>query len=284
MRTTPLVAVLVLLELALDVLPVPDGNDAEASRARDRAVAAGSATAARPGQARPSDERSSGVGSPVEVAAGIGRDHPDRGTEPAMFRAAPTPGGPSASVDAADWQALEPSAGGVSDGAAGTADDADIAADRGLAATPERALDMSTSDLEDVARDLMRRREAIERREAALNIEQRTLELLRQDLRSYVAKIEGLRDEVAALVETIDEEDRRRIEQLVDVYEKMKAKQAAAIFDRLEPDVLLEVARRMREAKLAAVLARMDPPRARFLTTELARGRPQLQNLDGRSK
>ena len=66
---------------------------------------------------------------------------------------------------------------------------------------------------------------------------------------------------------------RRKITQLVKVYEAMKAKNAAAIFDPMALDLLLPIVRGMRETKVAAIVAEMDPAKARALTAELARKR-----------
>ena len=66
-----------------------------------------------------------------------------------------------------------------------------------------------------------------------------------------------------------------RLRELVGVYERMRARDAAAVFDGLEDDVLVQVASRMRQANLAEVMGQMDPVRARALTQMLAdRARP----------
>ena len=57
---------------------------------------------------------------------------------------------------------------------------------------------------------------------------------------------------------------------LVKVYENMKAKDAAQIFNTLDMDILIEVMGRMSERKLSPVLAEMDPDRARSVTIFLA--------------
>ena len=54
------------------------------------------------------------------------------------------------------------------------------------------------------------------------------------------------------------------------IYEGMKAKDAANIFNTLDIDVLLAVMSRMSERKSAPVLAEMDPERARTVTILLA--------------
>ena len=53
---------------------------------------------------------------------------------------------------------------------------------------------------------------------------------------------------------------------LVKLYEAMKPRDAATIFDDLDMPVLIELARRMNERKAAAILSSMQPDRARDLT------------------
>ena len=57
---------------------------------------------------------------------------------------------------------------------------------------------------------------------------------------------------------------------LVKIYEKMKPKDAAQVFERLEMPVLLKVIERMKEAKTAPILAAMDPGKAKAVTVAIA--------------
>ena len=66
---------------------------------------------------------------------------------------------------------------------------------------------------------------------------------------------------------------RPQYKRLVKIYESMKPKEAARIFEQLDDAVLIEVAERMKEAKLAPVLASMEPKRAIIVTVELAKRR-----------
>ena len=58
---------------------------------------------------------------------------------------------------------------------------------------------------------------------------------------------------------------------LVKIYENMKPKDAARIFEELDMDTLLSVAERMGERKLAPVMAKMNPIKAREVTVELSK-------------
>ncbi|MDB5371622.1 MAG: hypothetical protein JWP04_264 [Belnapia sp.] len=87
-------------------------------------------------------------------------------------------------------------------------------------------------------------------------------------------------EELTALQQRLEAIDRGRTEreeagwrQMVKLYEGLRPRDAAAIFDELEMPVLVRIVDRMREAKAAPVLGAMKPDRARLLTAELARHR-----------
>ncbi len=87
-------------------------------------------------------------------------------------------------------------------------------------------------------------------------------------------RMEELRRTEQAAVQTnsrVDEARNQQMRGLVTMYEAMKAKDAARIFDRLDMEILIEVVTRMRPPKVADVLAEMQPDAAKRLTVELAR-------------
>lgn len=58
--------------------------------------------------------------------------------------------------------------------------------------------------------------------------------------------------------------------QLVSIYEKMKPKQAAQIFDHMPPEVAVGLVRRMRQTNSAPIMANMDPQKAYAISLLLA--------------
>ena len=88
-----------------------------------------------------------------------------------------------------------------------------------------------------------------------------------------------------------EEADANRLKPIVTMYESMKPKDAAKIFDRLDIRVLLELASQINPRKMSEILAQMNPEAAERLTVELAsRGAPgdrtvnpaNLPKIDGR--
>lgn len=106
------------------------------------------------------------------------------------------------------------------------------------------------------------RAKELETREALLAAAESRIDRKIQDFKALQATIESL-------IKTYDEQQDAKLLSLVKIYENMKPKDAARIFEELEMDVLLKVAERMKERSLAPIMAKMNPQRARDVTVEL---------------
>jgi flagellar motility protein MotE (MotC chaperone) len=122
----------------------------------------------------------------------------------------------------------------------------------------------------DLLQNLSARRSELDRREQRLDERESLITAAEARIDSKIAEMKQLQASIAQLVEKKDEKDEDRIKKLITVYEKMKPKDAARIWNDLDMNILLQVAQGMREANAAAVMAQMTPDRARALTTELA--------------
>ena len=144
------------------------------------------------------------------------------------------------------------------------------------------ALDrLSQSEIE-VLQQLAGRRAALEGREQELDRRAALLATAEANVATQLERLEQLHAEIAATIATHDAKEDAKLASLVKIYETMKPKAAAEIFDRLEMPILISVVERMRAAKSADVLARMDPTKAKQVTAELAR-RTELLRTPGRS-
>ena len=137
----------------------------------------------------------------------------------------------------------------------------------------ERPLDRPApvSDAErGILLDLRHRRLALDAR--ARDLDQREAELAAADrhLGDRVQQLAALQVRLEALEASRQQHSTENWAGLVKVYESMKARDAAAIFDVLDMQVLLQVLDRMRERPAAAILAAMQPDRARLATQMLA--------------
>ena len=117
---------------------------------------------------------------------------------------------------------------------------------------------------------LRERREALDERARALD--QRAAELAAADkrLEERVTQLTALQTRLESLESSRQTRRAENWAGLVKTYEAMKPREAAAIFDALDMQVLLQVLDRMQERRAASVLAAMQPDRARLATQLLA--------------
>jgi len=118
--------------------------------------------------------------------------------------------------------------------------------------------------------DLSSRRKGLEKREKELMTREALLRAAEQEIDRKYQELSGLRKEIEGLLEQQSDEEKARIASLVKIYEGMKPKDAARIFDTLDLDILVAVMSQMSERKLSPVLAAMNPERARTITIMLA--------------
>ncbi len=133
----------------------------------------------------------------------------------------------------------------------------------------------------ELLQQLAERRQVLESREQELGIRTGLLTAAESRIDKKVEELKVLRETIAGLIKTFDAQQDAKLLSLVKIYENMKPKDAARIFEDLELDTLLDVAERMKERKLAPVMAKMNPEKAREMTVELARLR-QLPATGGR--
>ena len=104
--------------------------------------------------------------------------------------------------------------------------------------------------------------------EGALAVHHRDAVLPAQ-LDGRVGDLKALEEKASPAAKAAAEES-KAIKSLVIMYEAMKPKDAARVFDRLNLDVLVPVVQQMNPRKMSEVLAAMSPERAEKLTIALA--------------
>jgi flagellar motility protein MotE (MotC chaperone) len=132
----------------------------------------------------------------------------------------------------------------------------------------------SVTDAElEVLQRLSERRAALDAREKDIDVRARLLEATEKRIDSKLSELKEIRDTIAALLKQHDAEKDEKMQSLVRIYEAMKPKDAARIFEELEMAVLLDVVERMREARTAPIMANMSPAKAKAMTAALAQRR-----------
>ena len=129
--------------------------------------------------------------------------------------------------------------------------------------------------------ELRQRRVELDKREAAVAARESMLVAAEQKLSARVTELQTLQNKLEALEATRQQREDASWQGLVKLYETMKPRDAATIFNDLEMPVLLQVVDRMKDMKAAPVLAAMQPDKARDLTAQLAKLRTQRDNPGG---
>ena len=122
------------------------------------------------------------------------------------------------------------------------------------------------------------RREALEAQAAELEMRLALVEAAEMRLDQRTAELKALEARINALVDQQEADEREQFVSLVAMYETMKPKEAALIFDALDLPVLARVAQAMSPKKMGPIMAKMNPNKAKSLTSMLvAAETPQPQ-------
>ncbi|MCP8937332.1 hypothetical protein NK718_02285 [Alsobacter sp. SYSU M60028] len=112
------------------------------------------------------------------------------------------------------------------------------------------------------------RREQMEQRQRELDLREEALKAADKRLEQRLNELREIETKGTAAKSEPD----ASLRSLVTMYETMKPKEAARVFEKLELPVLVPVVTAMNARKMAEVLAAMSPESASRLTVELAKG------------
>jgi flagellar motility protein MotE (MotC chaperone) len=118
--------------------------------------------------------------------------------------------------------------------------------------------------------ELRQRRKELDARADAVATRESVLAATEQKLTVRVTELQSLQKKLEGLDSAQKQKEDAGWQGLVKLYETMKAKDAAVIFNDLSMPVMLQVLDRMKDAKAASVMAAMNPEKARDVTAELA--------------
>lgn len=171
----------------------------------------------------------------------------------------------------------------------------DAAHDDAPPATDERPINLDTPKISAgeraVLESLNQRRQELEARARELDLRENLLAAAEKRIESRLGELKEVEVRITSAYQKRDEAEVARFKGLVTMYEAMKAKDAAKIFDRLDLRILLEVATQMNPRRMSDILAQMTPEAAERLTVAIAnrpeapdKGRPlpDLPKIEGR--
>lgn len=135
---------------------------------------------------------------------------------------------------------------------------------------------------------LQARRQELEAKAREIDIRESLLKSAEKRAEGRVEELKAAESRVTGAAQQKAEEEAARFKGIITMYEGMKPKDAARVFDRLEMPVLFEIASQIAPRKMADILGQMSPEVAERLTVEMARraggdkGGGELPKIEGK--
>ncbi len=117
---------------------------------------------------------------------------------------------------------------------------------------------------------LQSRRQELDTRNRELEMRESLLKAAEKRLEDKVGELKDAEGRINTAMGTRDKVGTERFKSIVSMYENMKAKDAAQIFDRLDLKILVDVSTEMNPRKMSEILGQMSSDAAERLTVELA--------------
>jgi flagellar motility protein MotE (MotC chaperone) len=118
---------------------------------------------------------------------------------------------------------------------------------------------------------LQARRQELEARSREIDIRESLLKAAEKRIETRVEELKAIESRITTATEQKNDADAARFKGIITMYEGMKPKDAAKVFDRLEMPVLFEIASQIAPRKMSDILGLMSPEAAERLTIEMAR-------------
>jgi flagellar motility protein MotE (MotC chaperone) len=145
-----------------------------------------------------------------------------------------------------------------------------VAKPDGVVVFPEQTQPVSASERAILER-LQSRRQELEARAREIDIRESLLKAAEKRIESRVEELKGVESRITTATGQKNESDAARFKGIITMYEGMKPKDAAKVFDRLEMSVLFEIASQIAPRKMSDILGLMQAEAAERLTVEMAR-------------
>ena len=146
----------------------------------------------------------------------------------------------------------------------------EVAKPEGALVAPAQGAPVSPSERAILER-LQSRRQELEARAREIDIRESLLKAAEKRIESKVQEMKAVESRIAAVSEQKTEADAAHFKGIITMYENMKPKDAAKVFDRLEMSVLFEIASHIAPRKMSDILGLMSTEAAERLTAEMAR-------------
>jgi flagellar motility protein MotE (MotC chaperone) len=156
----------------------------------------------------------------------------------------------------------------------------EVAKTDGTVTFPEQAPPVSASERAILER-LQSRRQELETRAREVDIRESLLKAAEKRIDSKAEELKAAEARITTATEQKSENEAARFKGIITMYEGMKPKDAAKVFDHLEMPVLIQIASQIAPRKMSDILGLMSTDAAERLTVELARRASPDQSAAG---
>jgi flagellar motility protein MotE (MotC chaperone) len=140
----------------------------------------------------------------------------------------------------------------------------------GVVVFPDQTPRVSESERAILER-LQARRQELEQRAREIEIRESLLKSAEKRIEGKVEEMKATEARMGTAAGQRSEQEAARFKGIITMYEGMKPKDAAKVFDRLEMSVLIDIASQIAPRKMSDIMGLMQPEAAERLTVELAR-------------
>ncbi len=133
-----------------------------------------------------------------------------------------------------------------------------------------RIIGLQDSEERKLILQLRARRLELDRREQQLDLQTQLLSSTETRIENKIQQLAALENSIKDQLRIYDERENEKLKAIVNVYEKMKPKDAAPRFEQLTLEIQVDLVTRMKAQKVASLMEKMSPAKASALTKELA--------------
>ncbi len=114
------------------------------------------------------------------------------------------------------------------------------------------------------------RRIELERREQALRVREKLVDLAEFEINTRIGRMEELQKELDTLLSNLSNKEELELKQLAKIYEEMKPQNAAIVLNKLDDNIVFDIFKRMNRKNTAKIMEKMVPVKARRISQMLA--------------
>lgn len=122
-----------------------------------------------------------------------------------------------------------------------------------------------------ILQELKNRSDELDKRDKELQAEKLINQKFNEEISKKVVELKKLRDEIQKTIDVQNKVTKENVASLIKIYESMKPKEAAPIFNKLDFEILLQIVQGMNKKKTASIMALMDVDRVKVLSQVLAK-------------